>query len=86
MRKIILLLATTGAAACALLAAAPPAAADPVPAALASELAADSESEPEPTTSIEYGAPDGTGNGGLVDFDDEVVDASDLGKIILVLN
>lgn len=54
----------------ALLAAAPAAAAAPPP-------------EPQPT--IEYGAPDGTGNGGLVDFDDEVVDASDLGKVILVV-
>ncbi|WP_157432893.1 hypothetical protein [Actinomadura rifamycini] len=40
---------------------------------------------PEPAPSIEYGAPDGTGNGGLIDFDDEVVDASDLGKITLVV-
>ncbi|OLT31088.1 hypothetical protein BJF79_37605 [Actinomadura sp. CNU-125] len=54
----------------ALLAAAPAAAAAPPP-------------EPRPT--IEYGAPDGTGNGGLVDFDDEVVDASDLGKLTLVV-
>ncbi|GGV00334.1 hypothetical protein ACFHW2_02095 [Actinomadura sp. LOL_016] len=72
MRKISLLLA---AAACALLAAAPPAAADAP------------EPPPEPgTTTIEYGAPDGTGNGGLVDFDDEVVDASDIGKLTVVLN
>ncbi|RSN57647.1 hypothetical protein [Actinomadura sp. WAC 06369] len=54
----------------ALVAAAPAAAAAPAP---------------EPAPSIEYGAPDGTGNGGLIDFDDEVVDASDLGKITLVV-
>ncbi|MFD0899785.1 hypothetical protein [Actinomadura sediminis] len=58
------------ATAAAVFAAASPAAAAPAP-------------EPQPT--IEYGAPDGTGNGGLVDFDDEVVDASDLGKVILVV-
>ncbi|MBE1530722.1 hypothetical protein [Actinomadura algeriensis] len=40
---------------------------------------------PEPQPTIEYGAPDGTGNGGLVDFDDEVIDVSDLGKLTVVL-
>ncbi|MEV5824685.1 hypothetical protein AB0L25_03820 [Spirillospora sp. NPDC052242] len=51
----------------------------------AAPAAAAAAPPPEPQPTIEYGAPDGTGNGGLVDFDDEVVDASDLGKIILVV-